>query len=278
MIETMSREASILIVEDERNIRLTLARILEPTYMVTLAKSGEEALDLAYESEFDLILLDIHLPGMDGLEVLETINRQQPQVVVIVLTGYASVDNAVEAMRKGATNYLQKPVSKEDILDTVQAGLVERQCEQQHNAALLKAQRLLSEGLVELDRVLPEQVDLLANASVDTAKQTIDSGRFLDRGPLVIDTYRRKAVLHGDVLDLTSGEYDLLLCLAQDAPQVIGPQELVYRTRGYECTLSEAREIIRWQVYLLRQKVEVDPSSPQYVINVRGKGYMWAGA
>ncbi len=277
MTETMSQEAHILIVEDEHNIRMTLAGILKSLYEVTLAESGEEALTLTSESAFDLILLDIHLPGMSGLEVLETIQHQHPQVIVIILTGYASVDNAVRAMRNGAVDYLQKPASQDEILESVQAGLIERQRERRRNAVLMKARKLLSEGLAELEQVVPEHVDLLAEADADAAEQTLDPDRFLQRGPLIIDTYRRKATLHGELLDLTGGEYDLLLCLAQDAPQVLGPRELVYRTRGYECSLSEAREIVRWQVYLLRQKVEADPSSPQYVLNVRGKGYMWAG-
>jgi DNA-binding response OmpR family regulator len=215
------------------------------------------------------------MPGIDGLEVLESIKRQRPHIAVIILTGYASVDNAVHALRHGALNYLQKPASSDEVLDSVEEALTRAHRERERTTVLRKAQQLLSEGLRQLDEVTPGQIDLIAEA--DASEQTPDDDRFVKRGPLVVDIYRRKATLNGDLVDLTAGEYDLLLCLVQEAPRVLGPQELVERTRGYECSLAEAREIIRWQVYLLRQKVEVDPSAPQMVLNVRGRGYMWAG-
>ena len=273
------RDTTVLVVDDERNIRLALKGVLNPFYSVATAGSGEEALTLASESDFDLVLLDIHMPGIDGLEVLESIKRQCPHIAVIILTGYASVDNAVHALRHGALNYLQKPASSEEVLDSVEEALTHANRERKRSAVLRKAQQLLSEGLRQLGEVTPEQIDLVteADAGERTPDDARDDDRFVKRGPLVIDVYRRKATLNGDLLDLTAGEYDLLLCLVQEAPRVLGPQELVERTRGYECSLAEAREIIRWQVYLLRQKVEADPSAPQLVLNVRGRGYMWAG-
>jgi DNA-binding response OmpR family regulator len=271
------REApKVLVVDDEVRIQSVLSESLQPTYTTTTAGSGEEAMALVSESRFDVILLDIHMPGMDGLEVLEVVKRQHPETVVIILTGYASVDNAVHALRHGAFNYLQKPISHEEILESIAEGLVYAQDERQRREVLLKTRQLFTQGLKQLDEVASDQVDLMGET--EYAETEDNSRRFLERGPLVIDVYRRRATLHGELLDLTAGEYDLLLCLAQEAPRVLGPKELVERTRGYKCGLEEAREIIRWQVYLLRQKVEADSSSPKYVLNVRGRGYMWAGA
>jgi DNA-binding response OmpR family regulator len=193
-----------------------------------------------------------------------------------MLTGFSSVDSAVFAMRNGALNYLEKPASKEEILQSVEDGLARARRERQRNAFLLKARQMLESGLQQLDEIMPGQTDLLAEA--ENGHQNADPDRFLQKGPLTIDTYRRKATLNGELLDLTAGEYDLLYSLAKYAPQVLNPQELVQETRGFECSLSEARELIRWQVYLLRQKVELDPAAPQYILNVRGRGYMWAAA
>jgi DNA-binding response OmpR family regulator len=255
---------------------MTLCGVLKHYYEVTAVESGEEALELARESSFDLVLLDIHLPGMNGLEVLEKLKQEIPQMVVVMLTAYSSVDSAVHAMRNGALHYLQKPASNDEILASVEEGLKHAQQERKREATLIRAQQLFQTGLQELIDVVPEQVDVVPEpAPIEPAE---DPDRYLRRGEMVIDLYRRQATLKGEDLDLTAGEYDLLLCLVQDAPRVIGPRELVERTRGFECELTEAREIIRWQVYLLRQKVEPDPSSPQYVLNVRGRGYMWAGA
>jgi DNA-binding response OmpR family regulator len=262
-----------MVVDDEQNVRSTLERALERFYSVHTASNGEEALALASESDFDLMLLDIHMPGMDGLDVLEVVRRRHPQMAIIMLTGYASVDNAVYALRHGAFNYLQKPASYEEILDSVKEGLDHIRNEYQRKEVLQQAHQLLAQELEQFSE--PEPVE--SSAQQEPSDQDSGSERFLKRGPLVIDVYRRKATLRGDALDLTSGEYDLLLCLVQEAPRVVGPQELVQRTRGYDCNLSEAREIIRWQVYLLRQKIEADTSSPKYVLNVRGRGYMWAG-
>lgn len=253
---------------------MVLGGVLKHYYEVTTVESGEGALELARECSFDLVLLDIHLPGMDGIEALRRLKQEVPQAVVIMLTAYSTVDSAVHAMRNGALHYLQKPASNEEILASVEEGLKHARQERRREAALLRAHQFLQSSLQELDGVVPEEIEGVP----EQAEPAEDPDRYLRRGEMVIDLYRRQATLKGEDLDLTAGEYDLLLCLAQDAPRVIGPRELVERTRGFECELTEAREIIRWQVYLLRQKVEPEPSSPQYVLNVRGRGYMWAGA
>jgi DNA-binding response OmpR family regulator len=267
-------KSHILVVDDEPGIRLTLRGALKPFYHVTAVGSGEEALDLASESDFDLVLLDLYLPGMNGLETLRKLKRRHPRVVIIMLTGQASVDSAVYAMRHGALHYLQKPASNAQILESVREGLDHAEREQEREAVLHKARQFLQAGLQELGTLVEDE-----DAGEETGDQApaVDEERFLQRGPLTLDVYRRQASLDDEWLDLTAGEYDLLLCLAQHAPQVLSPQTLVQETRGYECSLSEARELIRWQIYLLRQKVEPDPSSPQYILNVRGRGYMWAG-
>lgn len=268
-------DAHILVVDDEPSIQTLLRRLLGRRYTVTTAANGQKALDLVAREEFDLALLDIHLPDMNGFDVLEALHTEDPHIVVIVVTKCQQIESAVRALRSGARHYLQKPISRTKLLESVETELSRAQRERTYKAALRRTRQLLSLTIEEIDKVLPDQTDLLSDA--EEAESPIDSARFVQRGPLLIDTHTRQVTVENELLDLTSGEYDLLLCLAENAPDVVDPRELVEATRGFETGLNEARELIRWQIYLLRQKIELDPSSPQYILNVRGQGYMWAG-
>ena len=274
--KNIERVARVLVVDDERAIRSTLSALLKQTYEVTSADTGTQALQALFEHRYDLVLLDIHLPDMSGLEILARIKQQHPQTTVVMLTGHASVENAIAALRQGAVDYLRKPVSQDRILRSVREGLQKSEQSRQRNLLLLKAKQLFETGLEELAGVVPEEAPSSAPSPRDLRKAQ-EPDRYLCAGPLQVDTYCHTATLRGTNLDLTAGEYELLLCLLNHAPRVVDPRKIVEDTRGFECTLSEARDLIRWQVYLLRQKLEPDPTNPQFIINVRGKGYMWAG-
>ncbi|HHY92477.1 MAG TPA: response regulator [Firmicutes bacterium] len=108
--------AKILIIDDEKNIRLTLSACLEGTdYEVETAISGEHGLEKFGAGRFDLVLLDMKLPGMDGMEVLRRLKARDPSVKVIMMTAYATIETAVEAMKLGAVDYLKKPFTPEEI-------------------------------------------------------------------------------------------------------------------------------------------------------------------
>ncbi|URA11047.1 sigma-54-dependent transcriptional regulator [Thermospira aquatica] len=110
----------ILIVDDEPNIRETIGDILKDTgYEVVLAKDGEEACKVVGKEDFDTIILDVMLPGKGGLEVLEYIHQEFPIIPVIIISGHGNIKMAVEAMRKGAYDFMEKPPSIERILATV---------------------------------------------------------------------------------------------------------------------------------------------------------------
>jgi DNA-binding NtrC family response regulator len=111
---------AILIVDDEKNIRLTLSSALEAlTISADTASTGEEALQKLAEKPFKLMLLDLKLPGMDGLEVLRQVNDKYPEMKVIMITAYGSIEVAVEAMRIGAVDFLQKPFDPSVVRDMV---------------------------------------------------------------------------------------------------------------------------------------------------------------
>jgi len=114
------RDKPILIVDDEKNIRLTLSRSLEVLGVETdSAEDGKEALVKLREKEFGLILLDIRMPGVDGMEVLRQVRESRPDIRIIILTAYGTIELAVEAMKLGAVDFIQKPFVPEQIRERV---------------------------------------------------------------------------------------------------------------------------------------------------------------
>jgi DNA-binding response OmpR family regulator len=109
---------SILVVDDEKNIRLTLSQSLEPLGIpVQTAVNGEEALQKLGEGQFGLVFLDLKLPGMDGMDVLRRIKDDWPTVRIIIITAHGTIESAVEAMKLGAADFVQKPFSPGEIRD-----------------------------------------------------------------------------------------------------------------------------------------------------------------
>jgi len=119
-----SGQKNILVVDDDKSVRSTFSSVLrQEGYRVTAVKNGYEAIKAIDEESFDLALVDLGMPGMDGIEVLEKIKTRRPQTRVIIFTGYGSITTAVEAMRKGATDYLNKPFSPEELKAGVKKAL-----------------------------------------------------------------------------------------------------------------------------------------------------------
>ncbi|MFW6007239.1 MAG: response regulator [Halanaerobiales bacterium] len=116
----MSEENKILIIDDEKNIRMTLEKTLTGAgYEVETAFNGEEGIQKLKEDNYPVILLDMKLPGMNGIDVLKKIKDLDYHSKVIMITGYGTIDTAVETMKLGAVDYLRKPFKPEEILDLV---------------------------------------------------------------------------------------------------------------------------------------------------------------
>ena len=125
---------SILVVDDDQELRENIREILDDAgFAVTMAASGEEALDCLERQPFDVILLDLIMPGMDGKEVLPLIKRKSPSVRVIMITAFATIENAVSAMRKGADDYLTKPFKVDELLMAVRRCLEEARLQKCHS-------------------------------------------------------------------------------------------------------------------------------------------------
>ncbi|MBI4422804.1 MAG: response regulator [Elusimicrobia bacterium] len=113
--------ARILVVDDEADMRLALSNVLTRTgHQVAEAPEGESALAVVEQGLLDLVLLDMRLPGMDGIQILKRIRQARPELPVIMVTGYGSVDSAIEVMRLGASHYLAKPFSNKELVETVE--------------------------------------------------------------------------------------------------------------------------------------------------------------
>ncbi|TNF53652.1 sigma-54-dependent Fis family transcriptional regulator [bacterium] len=111
----------ILVIDDESIVRKSCERTLTPEgFQVTLASSGQEGLDLLGKNTFGLILLDIKMPDMDGIEILKKIKEQWPNTKVIIITGYSTVETAVTALRLGALNHIEKPFTPDTLLAAIQ--------------------------------------------------------------------------------------------------------------------------------------------------------------
>ena len=111
-----SDQKNILVVDDDTGVRTVFSSILRKEgYRVTAVKNGYEAIKVIDEESFDLALVDLRMPGLDGIQVLEKIKSRRPQTRVIIYSAYGLVEDAVEAMRKGATDYLNKPFSPNEL-------------------------------------------------------------------------------------------------------------------------------------------------------------------
>jgi DNA-binding response OmpR family regulator len=117
----------ILIADDEKNIRLTLSLALEALGVeIETVENGEDALAKLKEKDFGLILLDLHMPGVDGMEVLRQVREIRPEIQIIIITAYGTVDRAVEALKLGAVDFIQKPFVPEEIREVV-ARVIDRE-------------------------------------------------------------------------------------------------------------------------------------------------------
>jgi DNA-binding NtrC family response regulator len=124
---------SVLIIDDEESIRESLQTLLElEGYAVETAPAGEEGLERMGDRPFDLVLLDLALPGRDGLEILKEIHARDPQLPVMMITAYGTLENAVRAMQAGAVNFVQKPWDNEKLLADVRAAVARRQVEEEN--------------------------------------------------------------------------------------------------------------------------------------------------
>ena len=227
----------VLIVDDERSIVDILRYNLEKNDMTAIcAYDGVEGLRLARESDPDVILLDVMLPGMDGFEVCRTLRDEGNNVPIIMITAREEETDKVFGLELGADDYITKPFSMRELLARVRTNM-------RRAASMAPA----------------------------AAEEPWDQIRIKD---IVIDRTRRAVYKNGQELELTQREYELIKFMAEDPGRVMSREELMGSVWQYDY-FGDLRAV-DVAVRRLREKLEDNPSEPVYVMTKRGAGYYFA--
>src|SRR6185503_6510481 len=182
----MGKKGNILVVEDEEVMRDVLGTLLVPEgYQVDFAKTGEEGLDKFQQRPFDLILLDVSMPGMGGLRTLEELLKVDPETVVIMITAYATFDTAISAWQRGAFNCIEKPFDNKEILGLIAAGIRRRRKDEERRALrqtlkrsteskeiIARSEKML-DILAFVEQVAPARTTVLITGESGTGKELI---------------------------------------------------------------------------------------------------------
>lgn len=244
----------VLVVDDDELGRRTLAEILMlEGFDVVEAEGGRAAIEALGFSPFDVVLLDLKMPDVDGVAVLEAASHLAPDAQVIVFTAHGSLESAIEAVRHGAFDYLLKPVSSREIVACVRRAVEKRR-------SLLRRQRLLA----HLEQAMREL----------QAGEGPGEAHVVTIGEIRLDASRRRLVRGEQEVELTPAELRLLLALHRQRGRVVGYRELVDQVQGYQVEAWEAPAMVRPVVSRLREKLRQVGGEAESIETVRGSGYV----
>ncbi len=233
----MEIKKKILIVEDEKNIAMVLAyNIKKEGFDCDVAYDGETGLTMAITGSYDLILLDIMLPKMNGFEVCEKI-RYKSQVPIIFVTAKEEEKDKIFGLETGADDYVTKPFSFRELLSRIRANIRR------------------SSGEV-----------------IRTAQVSAQASSVLVIGELEIDQEHYSVTKNGEPIELSKKDYDLLVLLAENAGKAFTREELLEKVWGYDDYYGDIRTV-DVAVNRLRSKIEKDTAKPAYIMTKRGVGY-----
>jgi DNA-binding response OmpR family regulator len=236
----------ILVVDDEPVARQSLSDILRlEGYGVNAVPNGQAAVEYVRTHAVDMMIVDLRMPGMDGLEVIQVVNQTSPDTEVILLTAYGSTETAVQALRLRIHDYLLKPALPNQIVASVKKGLARRD-------ARLKGRS--GPGVVASDDPVSE---------------------FRLKDGIVADLSRRLIRKGKKVAHLTPAEGRLLRVLLENPGKVFSHRDLVLLVQGYDTSPQEAPEVLRPLVSRLRHKLEEFPVLMNQISSVRGTGYVY---
>lgn len=261
----MKISGHILIIDDEPSVRKTLARILQHEgFEVTTADCGEQGLAFLEGAAFDLVYMDLRMPGLPGLDVLNLIHSRHPGLPVVLFTAQPDINSAVEALRRGATDYLLKPLKPETIIERAKQILADLHKEKRKREIAAQIGALQAE-LKSLES--GEEIEVIP------LQGSFSAERFVKRGTIRLDLLTRRLTIGERAVNLPPTSFDYLLVLARHSPDVVDFQTLVAEAQGYQADLREAQELAKYHVHHIRQVVETDTHHPSQLITVRGVGY-----
>jgi DNA-binding response OmpR family regulator len=260
-------EARILIVDDDANVLLALSRSLKLrgyTY-VDEARGGAEAVEKITRLPYDVMLLDIRMPEMDGMEVLQKAQQIRPNLQVIILTGHAAMESALAALKSGmVVDYLMKPASLDQVEAAIRKALRRRLSE-------LQQQHSLETAIAALEQ-LKTEAPVPQGGGVSLPLE-----RFLHAGPVSLDRDNRQATLQWEgkihTAILTASEENILALLMSKPGDVYSSRRIARDALSYDLNESEAKSIVHPHIVRLRRKIEKDSKHPGLIRTVRGKGY-----
>jgi DNA-binding response OmpR family regulator len=205
---------------------------------------------------------------MGGLELMHIVHQKWPNTVIIVLTGFGTLDSAVTALRNGAHDYLLKPSTPEDIKASVYKGLDKRR-------KATRRRHLLTRIEASVRELTSAAEDLAASApGTETGNPSPETR--LEANGLIIDLRQHRVTFQSKEIALTPIEYNTLVALIRARGRVQTYASIVQHTHGYECSEQEARTLIKTHISHLRQKITSSTHKPCPIANVRGVGYMWS--
>ena len=241
-------KSNILVVDDEPVARQSLSEILRlEGYAVNSVPNGQAAVEYVRTHPIEIIIVDLRMPGMDGLEVIQVVNQISPETEVILLTAFGTTESAIQALRLRVHDYLLKPAPPSQVINSVKKGLARREARLKARSGTVNME--VDEGVLEI---------------------TLKDGTH-------IDLSRRQVRKKDQIIHLTPAEGRLLRVLNENPGRVYSHRELVLLVQGYDTSQREAPEILRPLVSRLRHKLEAFPSLSDRVVSVRGTGYLYEG-
>jgi len=259
----------LLIVDDEPNIRVPLARAFDALgYRVAETGTGEGALALLQKSPFDLMVLDMQMPDIDGVEVMQKVHRHHPQLLIVVLTGHPTIDNAIAAVKLGAVDFIRKPAGTHEIVKIVAETLHKFTGKRYREPVAYPSPPALDE--VQEFQKFPRP----------KYSPSAGSEYIVYAPPLTLNCQTHQLTV-GDlqprVLKLSKGEVTVLSSLMARPNQGFTCRDLVKALWDYDTDEVDADCAIRLYIYRLRQKIETNPKKPRFIHTVRGQGYLFSG-
>lgn len=240
----------ILVVDDEPSIVILLEYTLKQAgYKVSIARDGKAAYDMISSQNFDLVLLDIMLPKMDGMEVCRRIRQERIQVPIIMLTAKSEEYDKIIGLELGADDYITKPFSPREVIARIKA--VSRRTNSPSNRPII------------------EKNDALENQPLSSEDQSLKG--IVNYGDIQIDLDHFEVLVRGEKVELTPKEYELLVYFTQRQGRVISRDQLLNQIWNFDYA-GETR-IVDVHISHLREKIEEDTKSPKYIKTVRGFGY-----
>lgn len=227
-------QRNILIIEDDKDIAdLERMHLAELSHKIKVALDGVVGLAEVESKEYDLVILDINLPGIDGIEICRRIRARTNNTRILMLSSKSTEIDRVLGLEMGADDYMVKPFSVMELKAKVKA---------------------LCRRMAECE-----------------LSDSIDPNNVIHIGPMVIDAARRSVTLQGNQIDLTAKEFDLLTYFAQHPGVVFNRDQLLNHVWGY--THNGYEHTVNSHINRLRAKIEANPDAPEFVLTVWGVGY-----